>query len=144
MYRDKPFMGILGGSMELDVLQYLTAEPYDFYNISELADILEMNRNTVSRIIKKFESFKLLQFNSGRGRSKCFRLNGLSKIVKSIDILEAGILDETSPDFSVFETTIRAFLPITDRTMTLGSTDIGSETKIDTTKGAEMVTTRID
>ncbi len=111
MNRILPFKGILGHTKELDVIEFLTAEPYDYYDISELADILEINRNTVSRIIKKFTSFDLLQFTAGKGRSKCFRLNGFSKIIQSIDILSAGIIDETSKDLNLFETTLIAFLP---------------------------------
>jgi hypothetical protein len=111
MSKEIPFKGILGHSKELEVIEFLIAEPYGYYDISELADIVEMNRNTISRIIKKFASIKLLEFTSGKGRSKCFRLNGNSKIVKSIDVLSAGILDETGQDLSLFETTIKAFLP---------------------------------
>jgi hypothetical protein len=111
MYQDLPFNGILGKTKELDLLQFMIAEPNDFYNISDLSDILGMHRDTVSRIIEKFETHSILEFRPGRGRSKCYRLNGGSKIVKTLDIMSAALIDESVPGIDTFESTLESFLP---------------------------------
>lgn len=111
MYRDLPFKGILGKTKELDLIQFLIAEPNDYYNISSLADILGFHRDTISKKIKNLQKFKLVEFEE-KGRSKCYRLNGRSKIVRAMDLLCFGIIDETGPDLNTFEKALEAFLPI--------------------------------
>lgn len=110
MYRDLPFMGIFGKTKELDIIQFLIAEPYSYYNISSIADILEMHRDTVSRIMKNFQKVNLVEFTE-KGRSKFYRLNGSSKIVHAVDLLSAGLIDETGPDLNLFESAIHSLYP---------------------------------
>jgi hypothetical protein len=110
MVETVPFMGIFGSSKELEILQFLVAEPEDFYNISSLAEILDMHRDTVSRILRKFAQYNLVS-HIEVGRAKCFRLNGESKTVRSLDLLTAGILDDIGPDMNLFEHSINLMYP---------------------------------
>jgi len=112
MFRELPFDGIIGSTKELEILQFMISEPNDFYDITDLSLIMGMHRDTVSRIMNKFESQNMVEFRPGRGRSKCYRLNGDSKIVKSFDLLSAALIDSKVPGTGIFETTIENFLPI--------------------------------
>ena len=102
---DEPFMGILGKTNKLEVLQFLLAEPNDFYSISQLVEILDKDRDTISPILNDYQEAGLVEYKQN-GRAKCYRLNGKSKIVRGLDILLAGIIDETGPDMNFFEKTI--------------------------------------
>jgi len=111
MPQDGPFDGIFGKSKELEILQFMISEPNGFYNISSLSGILGIHRDTVTRIIAKFKMHNMVELQPGRGRSKCYRLNGSSKIVKSLDILSVAFIDEKVGGTDIFETTLESFLP---------------------------------
>ncbi len=56
----KPFEGILGNNSELRTLEFLLPQHGIEYNISELADEVDVTRQTMARVVKNFEQWGIM------------------------------------------------------------------------------------
>ena len=78
-----PFEGLLGNNCELRTLEFLLPMHGIEFNISELADEMKVTRQTLSKILKKFDQWGLVRSRTS-GQAIFYSINEDSPLVKSI------------------------------------------------------------
>lgn len=89
---DKPFEGILGNSSEINVLEYLLSSPNFSFNITELSDILDISRTTLTKIINRLLHWEMISIEKQIGNIKLYKLNTNSKLITDMEIFSNDII----------------------------------------------------
>lgn len=77
----KPFGGILGNNSELRTIQYLLPFKNMEFNITELAEEVGVSRQTISKVVKNFVEFGILNVSCERSGVKYYQLDRTSPFV---------------------------------------------------------------
>jgi len=78
-----PFEGLLGNNSELRTLEFLLPMHGVEFNISELADEMKVTRQTLSKVLKKYDDWGLVKSRIS-GQAIFYSINEDSPLVKSI------------------------------------------------------------
>ncbi|MDO8871194.1 MAG: winged helix-turn-helix domain-containing protein [Methanoregula sp.] len=78
-----PFEGLLGNNCELRTIEFLLPMHGIEFNISELADEMKVTRQTLSKILKKYEEWGVVKKRTS-GQAIFYTINEDSPLVKSI------------------------------------------------------------
>lgn len=98
----KPFEGVLGNNCELRLIQFLLPlEGIDF-NITELAEEVEISRVTATKVVKKFTEWGLLLAKKS-GNSTYYSINMQSPIVASIQQVNNALIETMLGDEELHE-----------------------------------------
>ena len=112
----QPFEGLLGNNTELRTLEFLLPLNGIEFNISELADEIGVTRQTLSRVLKKFENWGVVRSRTS-GQAILYSINDDSPLVKSIAQLNNVIIETMLGTEKLYE--IREYLerkdPAADR-----------------------------
>jgi len=103
----KPFEGIFGNSCELRVIEFMLPLEGLEYNLSELEGEMGVSRQTLSKVIKKFETWGIVTAKTA-GNAAYYSINGKSPLVKSISQLNNVIIETMLGDEELYE--IRDYL----------------------------------
>lgn len=109
----QPFEGLLGNNTELRTLEFLLPLSGIEFNISELADEIGVTRQTLSRVLKKFENWGVVRSRTS-GQAILYSINGDSPLVKSIAQLNNVIIETMLGTEKLYE--IREYLKRKDPT----------------------------
>lgn len=98
----KPFEGILGNNCELRLVQFLLPlEGIDF-NITELAEEIDISRVTVTKVVKKFADWGLL-LKRRSGNATYYSINLKSPIVASIQKFNNALIEVMLGDEELYK-----------------------------------------
>jgi len=100
-----PFEGILGNNSALRTIEFLLPLDGVEFNISELAEEVRVTRQTMTKVITKFDEWDLLKTRRIGGRT-LYSINDDSPIVMSIMHFNNAIIDK------MVGTQVQANLPI--------------------------------
>lgn len=78
-----PFEGLLGNNSELRTLEFLLPMHGVEFNISELAEEMKVTRQTLSKVLKKYDDWGLVKSRTS-GQAIFYSINEDSPLVKSI------------------------------------------------------------
>jgi len=73
----------LGDSVNLRILSFFAENPFDYFNISEIAEFAEVSRNTVYKYIKEFSKNGYLLIGKS-GSFKGYKFDRSNELVKII------------------------------------------------------------
>jgi len=74
---------LLGSKNSIAVLRYLTLRPYASFGLSELAEILEISKSNILRVLKPLQEAHLINEQKA-GRKKLLQINGQQEIVPQL------------------------------------------------------------
>lgn len=103
MMWERPFEGILGNNCELRLLEYLMSLPDFDFNITELAKVSGVSRQSTDRVIKKFLKWNIVNMERKIGNISVYKLNRGSPLVAATyefnnriieNLLPEGVLEE--------------------------------------------------
>ena len=98
----KPFEGLLGNCDELKIIEYLLPLEGIEYNITELAKDLELSKSSVTEIVDKFVTWKLLKSRTEENITYyCIDLE--SPIVKTIVQFNNALIEHILGDEILYE-----------------------------------------
>ena len=100
---NRPFEGLLGNNCELRLIEYLLPlEGIDF-NITELAEGVGVSRVTVTRIVKKFVDWEILNSTRAAGNIVHYSINSNSSIVKCVEQFNNALVERIIGDDLLYE-----------------------------------------
>ncbi|HPY60636.1 MAG: winged helix-turn-helix domain-containing protein [Patescibacteria group bacterium] len=79
----RPFEGLLGNTCELRTIEFLLPMHGIEFNISELAEEMKVTRQTLSKVLKKYDEWGLVNSRVS-GQAIYYSINEESPLVKSI------------------------------------------------------------
>lgn len=82
---------VFGDSPEVKILDFFMDHPFNDYMQSELAGRTGMNPRTVRRVLESLLSNEIIRVNRKIAKSKLYKLNSKSPIVRDIRALELTI-----------------------------------------------------
>jgi DNA-binding PadR family transcriptional regulator len=89
-----PFDGLLGDSIHLKVLANLIAEPCRQYRIVDIAEEIESNPGTVSRVMRTLEDLGFVEEVVPGAKHPVYRVNCESNKLMALTILALAIRDD--------------------------------------------------
>ena len=89
----KPFDGLLGNNSELRTLELLLPQHGVEYNISELADEVDVTRQTMAKVIRNFEYWKLVTPIRTERNIVYYSINDSSPLVRSLKQLNNALIE---------------------------------------------------
>lgn len=95
---DRPFEGVFGNTVELRMMERLIASPRAEFNITELASMCSMHRDSASKVIEKFVTWNILVQTAKRGNMDLFRLNENEPLVEAINAFNDSLLIQMFPE----------------------------------------------
>lgn len=98
----KPFEGIFGNSCELRVIEFMLPLEGMEYNLTELEGEMGVSRQTLSKVMKKFEEWKVVKSRTS-GNAAYYSINERSPLVKSISQLNNVIIETMLGDEELYE-----------------------------------------
>lgn len=104
----RPFEGLLGNNCELRILEFLVPQHGVDYNVSELAEEIDVTRQTVSKVIKKFEQWELVKPTKTVRNSTYYTINEKSPFVETIVQFNNRIIEKILGPEELYE--IREYL----------------------------------
>jgi predicted transcriptional regulator len=98
-----PFEGLLGNGCELKIIEFLLPLKGMEFNLSELAEEVNVSRPTVDRIVKKFVKWGLMKVASTHGRTKYYSLNEYSDFVEVFENLNNRLVEQMLGDEMLYQ-----------------------------------------
>ncbi|ABE51935.1 winged helix-turn-helix domain-containing protein [Methanococcoides burtonii] len=98
----KPFEGLLGNSCELRLLEFLLPLEGLEFNISELAEEVNISRPTLTKVVQMFSEWGLL-LSSKNGNITTYSINMNSSIVASIQEFNNMLIETMLGEEALFE-----------------------------------------
>lgn len=89
----EPFEGILGKSVNVRLLDFLIAHPFDSYSVKELSEFSEISRTAVYEILPEFLRFGILKEVRKIGGITMYQTNLESEVIKAILRLNTSLVD---------------------------------------------------
>jgi len=89
-----PFEGLLGNSCELRIIEFLLPLKGLEFNLTELAEEVNVSRPTADRIVKKFLKWGLMKVASTHGRTKYYSLNENSDFIELFESLNNRLIEQ--------------------------------------------------
>ncbi len=89
-----PFEGLLGNSCELKIIEFLLPLKGLEFNLSELAEEVNVSRPTTDRIVKKFVKRGLMKISSIHGKTKYYSLNENSDFIEVFENLNNRLVEQ--------------------------------------------------
>ncbi len=89
-----PFEGLLGSSCELRVIEFLLPLKGLEFNLTELAEEVNVSRPTADRIVKKLMKWGLVKVASTHGRTKYYSLNENSDFIEVFENLNNRLTEQ--------------------------------------------------
>lgn len=93
-----PFEGILGHTVELRIMERLIASPDVEFNITELAEMAGVHRDSASLVIQKFLRWNMLTLTSRKGNVDRFKLNPEEPLVTFFTAFNEAIIMQLFPE----------------------------------------------
>jgi hypothetical protein len=90
----KPFMGLFGNSSELKLIHSLLPMKEMEFNITDLKDLTDLTRPVITRIVKKFAEWGILEVASKSGNVNFYMLNNSSPFVILFKNLNSKIIEQ--------------------------------------------------
>lgn len=88
------FEGLLGSSCELKIIEFLLPLKGLEFNLTELAEEVNIFRPTADRIVKKFVKWGLMKVASTHGRTKYYSLNENSDFIEVFEGLNNRLIEK--------------------------------------------------
>jgi len=88
-----PFEGLLGNSCELKIIEFLLPLKGLEFNLTEMAEEVNISRPTADRIVKKFVKWGLMKVASTHGRTKYYSLNENSDFIEVFENLNNRLIE---------------------------------------------------
>jgi HTH domain. len=104
----KPFEGILGNNSELRTLEFLLPQRGVEYNISELAEEVDVTRQTMARVVKNLEQWGIMLPAKTERNIVFYSVNNASPLVRCLVQLNNSIIEEILGEEKLYE--IRDYL----------------------------------
>ncbi len=89
-----PFEGLLGNSYELKLIEFLMPLKDMEFNLTELAEEVNVSRPTVDRIVKKFVKWGIMKVVHTHGKTKYYALNEDSGFVRVFEDLNNRLVEQ--------------------------------------------------
>lgn len=89
-----PFEGLLGNSCELKLIEFLMPLKDMEFNLTELAEEVNVSRPTVDRIVKKFLKWGIMKVAHTHGKTKYYSLNEDSGFVEVFEDLNNRLVEQ--------------------------------------------------
>lgn len=105
---ERPFEGLLGNNCELRILEFLVPQNGVDYNVSEIAEEIDVTRQTVSKVIKKFEQWEIVKPTKTVRNSTYYTINEKSPFVETIVQFNNRIIEKILGPEELYE--IREYL----------------------------------
>lgn len=99
----KPFGGILGNNSELRTIQYLLPFKNMEFNITELAEEVGVSRQTISKVVKNFVEFGILNVSCERSGVKYYQLDRTSPFVTLFGDLNNRLVEHMLGDEVLYQ-----------------------------------------
>lgn len=96
----KPFEGLLGNTVNSRLLEYLMALPKLDFNITELARQSGVSRQSVTRILQLFLTWKIVRESAHRGNMTYYKINLDSPVVQSLYAFNEALISEMYPEIA--------------------------------------------
>lgn len=104
----RPFDGLLGNNSELRTLEFLLPQHGVEYNISELAEEVDVTRQTMAKVIRNFEYWKLVNPIRMERNIVYYSINDSSPLVQSLKQLNNVLIETILGDEELYK--IRDYL----------------------------------
>jgi len=89
-----PFEDLLGNSCELKLIEFILPLKDMEFNLTELAEEMNVSRPTVDRIVKKFVKWGLMKVAHTHGKTKYYALNEDSGFVGVFEDLNNWLVEQ--------------------------------------------------
>ena len=96
--RNFPFVGILGNTSAMRILEYLISLPKFDFNVTELSENAEISRPTADGVIRKFLKWEVIKIKEKRSGITYYQLNEESQLVLSIITFNQAIINKMFPE----------------------------------------------
>lgn len=98
----KPFEGLLGNTSELRMIEYLLPLEGVEFNLTELAEEVDLSRPSATRAVKKFVEWGLIN-SKRKGSSIYYSINLESPIIKNILQLNNLLIEKILGEETLYE-----------------------------------------
>jgi hypothetical protein len=98
-----PFEGLLGNNCELKIIEFLMPLKEMEFNLTELAEEVNVSRPTVDRIVKKFVKWGLMKVAHTHGKTKYYALNEDSSFVGIFEDLNNCLVEQILGQEKLFQ-----------------------------------------
>lgn len=99
----KPFEGILGNNSELRTIQFLLPFKNMEFNITELAEEVGVSRQTISKVVKNFVEFGILNVSCERSGVRYYQLDRTSPFVALFGDLNNLLVEHMLGDEELYQ-----------------------------------------
>jgi hypothetical protein len=99
----KPFMGLFGNSSELKLIHSLLPMKEMEFNITDLKDLTDLTRPVITRIVKKFSEWGIMDVASKSGNVNFYVLNNSSPFVILFKNLNSKIIEQMLDEDTLHE-----------------------------------------
>jgi predicted transcriptional regulator len=89
-----PFEGLLGNNCELKLIEFILPLKDMEFNLTELAEEVNVSRPTVDRIVKKFVKWGLMKVARTHGKTRYYALNEDSGFVRVFEDLNNHLVEQ--------------------------------------------------
>ena len=98
----KPFEGLWGNSCELRTIEFLLPLHGMEFNITELADDVNVSRQTISKIVKKFDEWGIVKIRMENSITY-YSVNGDSPLIKAWENLNNVMIEHILGEEELYE-----------------------------------------